>query len=61
MPAAFERCVKNGGRVRTIKPRADVYIKVCFINGKSYRGEVHHKKKSNSKANRKAVSRLKSK
>ena len=44
MPKAFDNCVKNGGRIKTIKPRSDVYIKVCWLNGKSYPGEVHHNK-----------------
>lgn len=43
MPAAFNACVKGGGRVRTIS-RGNSYIHVCFSGGKSYAGEVHHKK-----------------
>ena len=58
MPAGFERCVANGGRVRTIKPNAGTYIKICYLNGKSYRGEVHHNKDSSASKNRAAVSRL---
>lgn len=33
MPADFDRCVRRGGRVRTVKPRADVYIHVCYPKG----------------------------
>jgi len=53
MPAGFERCVREGGRVRTIKPKGQgskTYIHVCWLNGKSYQGEVKKAKaKSKSK------------
>jgi len=42
MPAGFNRCVKKGGRVRRVKPKRGVYINICYLGGKSYRGEVHH-------------------
>ena len=42
MPEPFEKCVREGGRVRTKKVKGG-YIHICFINGKSYAGEVHHK------------------
>ncbi|HKB54564.1 MAG TPA: hypothetical protein VKD22_11230 [Ramlibacter sp.] len=45
MPKAFDACVRGGGRVRTITPKSGVYLYVCWLNGKSYRGELHHKKK----------------
>jgi len=45
MPKDFTKCVKQGGRVRTIKPRNDVYIRICYDKkGKSHRGEVKHNK-----------------
>ena len=44
MPRAFENCIKRGGRVRTKKLKGGKYIKICFINGKSYAGETHKKK-----------------
>ncbi len=52
MPKAFLECVKKGGKVRTIKPkgRPDVYIKVCYINGKAYPGEVHYVKGAKKKS-----------
>ena len=40
MPAAFERCVKNGGKVRTKSLGNGKYMHICFLNGKSYSGEV---------------------
>lgn len=45
MPKAFESCVKRGGRVRTKKLSGGKYIHICFIDGKSYSGEVKKKKK----------------
>lgn len=30
MPKAFRRCVKSGGRVRTVKPTAGTYLPVCY-------------------------------
>ena len=52
MPAAFENCVKKGGRVRRKTLSGGRYINICFINGKSYAG---HTKKSKTK--RSTVSR----
>jgi putative hemolysin len=40
MPADFERCVKQGGRVRTKKIKGNKYIHICWLKGKSYAGEV---------------------
>jgi hypothetical protein len=45
MPADFERCVKAGGRVRSKRISKTEYIKICFLNGKSYAGEKHTYKK----------------
>jgi len=45
MPAAFENCVKKGGRVRTKTLSGNRYMKICWLGKKSYAGEVHTKKK----------------
>lgn len=45
MPAAFTKCVKSGGRVRTKKLSGGKYIHICFIGGKSHAGEVKQAKK----------------
>jgi len=47
-PADFENCVRGGGRVRTIavKGEKDKYMHVCYLNGKSYPGEVKTKKEA---------------
>jgi phage I-like protein len=54
-PADFERCVRQGGRVRTISGpnkehglSKDEYVKYCYKDGKSYRGEVKTKSKKNT-------------
>jgi hypothetical protein len=43
MPKAFTDCVKAGGKVVRIKPRADVYLNICYDKqGKAHSGETHH-------------------
>lgn len=51
MPKGFERCVKNGGKVRRVSGSSKEhglgtgkYVNYCVLGGKSYRGHVHHKK-----------------
>jgi len=52
-PANFDRCVRRGGKIKTIKPRPDVYIKVCYpTSGPPVHGEVH-KTETNSDKNKK--------
>ena len=48
MPADFNNCVRKGGKVRTIavKGSKNKYMHVCYLNGKSYNGEVKTKKAS---------------
>ncbi len=43
MPIPFENCIKNHGRVRTKDLPNGKYIHICFLNGKSYAGEVKKK------------------
>ena len=46
MPRDFERCVDEGGRVRTISLKGDKFMRVCYDKeGKSHAGETHTKKK----------------
>lgn len=50
MPADFDRCVRRGGRVRTLKPKgekSDVYLRVCYPvgGGSPVHGETKRKKK----------------
>ena len=51
MPAEFEKCVRNGGRVRTVSgPKKKMglgkgqFVKFCFIGNQSFRGETKTKK-----------------
>lgn len=49
MPADFEKCVKEGGKVITKKINDKQYMHICYDkNGKAHSGEVKNKK-SNSK------------
>lgn len=52
MPKDFNSCVRRGGRVRTKKLSKGRYMRICFIGGKSYAGEV---KKSLSHSKSKAA------
>ena len=45
MPKAFENCVKRGGKVITKTLKGNKYIHICYLNGKSYAGEVKTKKR----------------
>lgn len=52
MPADFEKCVKNGGRVRTISGpnkqyglKKGEYLHVCFMKGEMHMGEKRTKEK----------------
>jgi hypothetical protein len=45
MPIGFDNCVKNGGRIRTKRINANLYIHICFLNGKSFAGELKNKKR----------------
>ena len=44
MPAAFDKCVASGGRVRTKTLGKGKYIHLCFKGGKSFAGHVKKKK-----------------
>lgn len=53
MPERFSVCERNGGRIRTVSGPAkehglgrDEYVRYCYLNGESYRGEVHKKKET---------------
>lgn len=48
MPAGFDACRKKGGRIRTKKLGGGKYMPICYIDGKSYPGEVHTKGKAKS-------------
>jgi hypothetical protein len=48
MPRGFQECVRRGGRVRR-KSLNGKYINICYIDNKSYAGEVHVKKKRKKK------------
>ncbi len=44
-PQAFDKCVKEGGRVRTKKVGKDKFMHICWDKeGKSHAGEVKIRK-----------------
>ena len=46
MPADFDKCVAEGGRVRTMKVGKGRYMHICYDKaGKSHAGEVKTKEK----------------
>jgi hypothetical protein len=45
MPADFEKCRQEGGRIITKKIGQKKYIRICYDkNNKAHAGEVHTKK-----------------
>ena len=44
MPQAFEKCQKDGGRIRRITLKGGRYMNICYKDGKSYPSEVHEAK-----------------
>jgi len=61
MPQGFNKCVKNGGRVRTKKLSGGRYMHICWLNGKSYAGEIHTKKKKSKITKKKILRKYKKK
>jgi len=61
MPADYEKCVEEGGRVRTKKLKGGKYLHICFDKaGKSHAGEVkmgEKKGKSTKEAYKRAASK----
>ena len=51
MPQAFLNCIAKGGRVRSKRVNKAQYVKICYLNGKSYSGEVHNYKSVTRKKN----------
>lgn len=49
MPAAFNRCISKGGRVRTKKLGGRKYMLICYLDKKAYPGEVHTRTKRRKK------------
>jgi len=52
MPAGFERCRNNGGKIRTVTGpnkqyglETNQYRPICILNEKVYPGEVHTKQR----------------
>ncbi len=52
MPVDFERCIAQGGRVRTKKLSGGRYQHICFKDGKSFAGHVKKSRKGKTLATR---------
>lgn len=46
MPKAFDKCIKDNGRIRTRTLSKGRFQRLCFIGGKSFAGEIKKKKKN---------------
>lgn len=44
MPKAFDKCVREGGKVRTKKLSNGRYQHICVKGGKSYAGHIKKRK-----------------
>ena len=49
MPAGFDKCRKQGGKIRTVNLKGGKYKHVCYIGGKSYPGYTKTKKRKGGK------------
>jgi hypothetical protein len=47
-PIDFLKCVRDGGKVRTIDVGKDSYMRICYHKGKVHKGEVMKKKSKTS-------------
>jgi hypothetical protein len=45
MPAGFDKCVEQGGYIRTIQKKGGKYQRTCSIKGKIFKSEIKKKKK----------------
>jgi hypothetical protein len=45
MPAEFDMCRSKGGQIKTKRVNAHQYMHLCFLDGKSYPGEIKEYKK----------------
>ena len=61
MPAAFDKCRADGGKIRTKQLAGSKYMHICFLNGKSYSGEVKTKQAGASAPSKEAFVRAASK
>ena len=57
MPAAFEKCRRAGGKIRTKQLSGGRYMHICVLKGKSYAGEVKKKEGDGGSNVAKAIGR----
>lgn len=45
MPKGFDKCVAQGGYIKTIQKGKGKYQRICSFKGKVFKGEIKKKKK----------------
>lgn len=45
MSTSFDKCVEEGGYIKTVQKGAGKYQRICYRKGKTYKGEIKKKKK----------------
>ena len=53
MPADFDKCRAEGGKIRTKRINSNEYMHICILNGKSYSGDMKQYKKLSRKKSKK--------
>jgi hypothetical protein len=43
-PKGFDECRRQGGKIKSVSVGKGKYMHICFLNGKSYKGEVKERK-----------------
>lgn len=57
MPATFDQCRENGGKIRTKTFSGGKYAHICILNGKTYMGEIKERKGTEVKPSKEAFQR----
>ena len=58
MPADFDKCIQDGGKVVTINPKKGRYLNICYDkNGKAHPGKVKKNKEESILEKAKAILR----
>lgn len=53
MPRLFNKCIANGGKIRTRTISKNRYRRICILDGKTYLGEIQIKKVAKKKKRKK--------
>lgn len=44
MPKRFDNCVSKGGYIKTVSKPGNKYQRICYLDGKEFKGEVKKRK-----------------